>query len=93
MLRRSYITPTKTPLVWYLVKKLTELSLFITRYLRSLCSLSLPLFQIHICKASNHLTAENRSSKEFYSEDFIKSFLFVIKFIRNALTYIKFSAF
>ena len=59
MLRQSYITPTKTPLVWYLVKKFTELSLFITRYLHSLCSLSLPLFQIHICKASNHLTAEN----------------------------------
>ena len=93
MLRQSYITPTKTPLVWYLVKKLTELSLFITRYLHSLCSLSLPLFQIHICKASNHLTAENRSSKEFYWEDFIKSFLFVIKFIRNAFTYIKLSAF
>ena len=59
MLRQSYITPTKTPLVWYLVKKLMELSLFITRYLHSLCSLSLPLFRIHICKASNHLTAEN----------------------------------
>lgn len=59
MLRQSYITPTKTRLVCYLVKKLPELSLFITRYLHSLCSLSLPLFQIHICKASNHLTAEN----------------------------------